>query len=175
MALGGNEERSPVGRLLADARKRLVEIGTRNRLVHTPRGGKRIRSLPIIGTDADGLFETLVRSGRAMRFFPASLERELALEIQDRYRDRFSAGDGAPSALQTNLDEKKLEKRLLSIHRDAKTAEDEQGINILFLAIGFLRWYEDDESECPARGPAHPRTRLVDARSAPVDIQPPLS
>ena len=39
--------------------------------------------------------------------------------------------------MQTNLDEQKLEKRLLSIYRDAKTAEEEQGINILFLAMGF--------------------------------------
>ena len=38
--------RSPVERLLEDARKRLIEIGTRNRLVHTPRGSKRVRSLP---------------------------------------------------------------------------------------------------------------------------------
>jgi very-short-patch-repair endonuclease len=138
--------RSPVERLLADVKQRLIETGTRNRLVHTPRGGKRARSLPIIGGDADSLFDTLVRSGRAMRFLPVSLERELALQIRDSYGRRSSGADEAPGALQTNLDEQKLEKRLLSIYRDAKTAEEEQGINILFLAIGFLRWYEDDQS-----------------------------
>ena len=41
--------RSPIERLLADARLRLVETGTRNRLVHTPRGGKRTRSVAIAG------------------------------------------------------------------------------------------------------------------------------
>ena len=46
-----------------------------------------------------------------------------------------------------------VEKRLLSIYRDAKTAEEEQGINILFLAIGFLRWYEDDHSEVLREAP----------------------
>jgi hypothetical protein len=81
-----------------------------------------------------------------MRFLPVSLERELALQIRDSYGRRSSGADEAPGALQTNLDEQKLEKRLLSIYRDAKTAEEEQGINILFLAIGFLRWYEDDQS-----------------------------
>ena len=65
--------RSPMERLLADARARLVETGTRNRLVHTPRGGKRTRSLPIIGGDADVLFGTLVRSSRGLRFLPVSL------------------------------------------------------------------------------------------------------
>src|ERR1700753_2377208 len=31
--------------------------------------------------------------------------------------------------------------------------EEEQGINILFLAIGFLRWYEDDSSEVRREAP----------------------
>ena len=145
---------SPVERLLADARLRLVETGTRNRLVHTPRGGKRTRSMPITGVDADGLFESLARSGRAMRFLPANLERELATEIQSRNVDRSRTSAEAPTTtLQTNLDERTLEKRLLSIYRDAKTAEEEQGINILFLAIGFLRWYEDDRSDVPREAP----------------------
>jgi Protein of unknown function (DUF4011) len=145
--------RSPVERLLADARIRLVETGTRNRLVHTPRGGKRTRSLPIIGAEADSLFNSLIRSNRAMRFLPASLERELALEIRSDYEIRGRVADAASVLLQTNLDEQRLEKRLLSIFRDAKTAEEEQGINILFLAIGFLRWYEDDQSEVLREAP----------------------
>src|SRR5208283_4550998 len=59
----------------------------------------------------------------------------------------------APTVLCTSIDEEKLEKRLLAIYRDAKTAEEEQGINILFLAIGFLRWYEDDKSEVLREAP----------------------
>jgi very-short-patch-repair endonuclease len=147
----GQPARSPMERLLADARLRLVETGTRNRLVHTPRGGKRTRSVGIVGADADGLFETLVRSNRAMGFVPANAERELALEIQ--YVNRSPSADVGGLSLRTNLDEQKLEKRLLSIYRDAKTAEEEQGINILFLAIGFLRWYEDEQSDVPREAP----------------------
>ena len=123
--------RSGVERLLNDARLRLVETGTRNRLVHTPRNGKRARSLPIVDSETDGLFRTLVRSTRAMRFVPTDKRRELAL--------KEPSSNLIPAALKTNLDEERLGKRLLAIHRDAKTAEEEQGINILFLAIGFLR------------------------------------
>ena len=145
--------RSPIERLLADARLRLVETGTRNRLVHTPRGGKRTRSVAIAGADADGLCETLVRSNRAMGFVPANPEREVALEIQGKYVNRSPSADVGGLSLRTNLDEQKLEKRLLSIYRDAKTAEEEQGINILFLAIGFLRWYEDEQSDVAREAP----------------------
>jgi hypothetical protein len=91
------------------------------------------------GADADGLFETLVRSNRAMGFVPTNPEAS--------YVNRSPGADVGGLSLWTNLDEQKLEKRLLSIYRDAKTAEEEQGINILFLAIGFLRWYEDEQSE----------------------------
>ena len=145
--------RSPVERLLADARQRLIETGTRNRLVHTPRGGKRTRSLPIVDVDADGLFATLVRSNRMMRFLPGDRTREPALEEPNSNVMRYPAPNAVPTVLKTTLDEEKLEKRLLAIYRDAKTAEEEQGINILFLAIGFLRWYEDDKSEVLREAP----------------------
>lgn len=146
--------RSPVERLLEDARKRLIETGTRNRLVHTPRGSKRVRSLPVVDGEADDIFEVLVRSGGAMRFLPANLERELALEVRRSHgSSRLPNGETKSRGLQTELDESKLEKRLLSIYRDAKTAEEEQGINILFLAIGFLRWYEDDSSTVQREAP----------------------
>ncbi len=147
------QSRSPVERLLADARQRLIETGTRNRLVHTPRGGKRTRSLPIIDADGDGVFQALVRSGRVMRFLAADRRREPALQATNSNVTRNPMPDAAPTVLCTSIDEEKLEKRLLAIYRDAKTAEEEQGINILFLAIGFLRWYEDDKSEVLREAP----------------------
>jgi hypothetical protein len=36
---------------------------------------------------------------------------------------------------------------LLKLFREARTYEEEQGVNILFLAIGFLEWFEDPRSE----------------------------
>ena len=39
------------------------------------------------------------------------------------------------------------------MQRAAKTAEEERGVNILFLALGFLRWYEDEESDVPRDAP----------------------
>ena len=145
--------RSAVERVLADARLRLVETGTRNRLVHTPRGRKRTRSLPIVDSDADGLFETLVRSNKVLRFLAANRTRELALEEPYSSLKSYPASDATSTNLRTSLDEEKLEKRLLAIYRDARTAEEEQGINILFLAIGFLRWYEDEKSEVLREAP----------------------
>jgi hypothetical protein len=44
--------------------------------------------------------------------------------------------------LQTPLTSEKLQSRLLKMFYDARTFEEEQGVNIMFLAIGFLKWKE---------------------------------
>src|SRR5271156_1653552 len=88
-------------------------------------------------------------------------------------------GGSAGAQLQTNLDVEVMGKRLLAIYREARTAEEEQGINILFLAVGFLRWYEDDKSEVVREAPLvlipvllsrDPRHSTFDLRAREEDI-----
>ncbi len=35
----------------------------------------------------------------------------------------------------------------MDIWYDARTLEEEQGVNILYLALGLLKWFEDDKSD----------------------------
>lgn len=49
--------------------------------------------------------------------------------------------------IRTFLDENELEKTLKSLYRSAKMSMEENGTNTLFLALGFLRWFESDVSE----------------------------
>src|SRR5690348_8043729 len=65
--LRSHEARS-VAALLAGARTRLIETGTRNRLVHTNRKGKRPSTLAILHADGDALFARLIRQAVAQRF-----------------------------------------------------------------------------------------------------------
>jgi len=51
------------------------------------------------------------------------------------------------SKLHTNDSPDVLSTRLLKTWRDAQSSIDEQGVNILFLAIGMLEWYEADTSQ----------------------------
>lgn len=57
------------------------------------------------------------------------------------------------TVLQTNLVSEHLQKRLLRLSVEAKTFEEEQGINCLFLAVGFLEWYEAPNSDKPRFAP----------------------
>jgi hypothetical protein len=42
---------------------------------------------------------------------------------------------------------------LLKIHAEAETYIQEQGVNVLFLALGFLHWYEADASDKLRKAP----------------------
>jgi very-short-patch-repair endonuclease len=143
-------------RLLEDARSRLIQTGTRNRLVHCARNSKRGKFVDIVDEKSEEIFRILVRESRRMRF----LHNERAEEEEDAGGETLgfhgeSADDGRYSDLylQTQLSEDKLQKRLLAMAREAKTLEEEQGVNALYLAIGFLRWFEDEKSQVPRQAP----------------------
>lgn len=151
-------------RLLAD-RRALLDLGTRNRLVHIPLKTKAVRAIEIIGDNAARVFEWL-SDGKRMSFVPTTARvdsdddshsessetasRETA-EPQQAIAE--SPTDPAPepkpldSRLQTKLSSEALQKRLLDIWYDARTLEEEQGVNILYLAFGLLKWFEDDKSD----------------------------
>ncbi|WP_111873834.1 DUF3320 domain-containing protein [Aeromonas bivalvium] len=55
--------------------------------------------------------------------------------------------------LQTAIDDERLFLQLLKIHTEARGFIEEQGVNTLFLALGFLHWYEADSSENLRKAP----------------------
>ncbi|SFK17267.1 DUF4011 domain-containing protein [Methylocapsa palsarum] len=141
---------------LAEARHKLIETGTRNRLIHTPRGARRTRSLSIAAASSDAIFATLVRDMKPLRFASAEKKSEAEQPIvklkaarAPAQRAMFSNG----AVLQTALSQDSLQNCLRAIHHDAITAEEERGVNILFLAIGFLRWFEDENSDVARHAP----------------------
>ncbi len=50
-------------------------------------------------------------------------------------------------SLRTLLDPEKLNKRLTKFYRESRTFEEEQGVNILFMALGFLKYFEDPRAQ----------------------------
>ncbi len=141
--------------VLEALRKRLVDTGTRNRLVHVNRNATRANVLNIVLERSNDIYDLLRVNERKMRFRargedevepePDDMLFELDREVdRSRHRDAF---------LETELGPQALEKRLLKLYRDSKTAEEEQGANFLFLALGFLRWYEDRNSDVLREAP----------------------
>src|SRR3546814_6949391 len=67
---------------------------------------------------------------------------ELAQPEDDETDDRGVAARHADTKLKTRLTPAGLQKRLLEFYFDARTLEEEKGINILFLAFGVLKWID---------------------------------
>ncbi len=147
--------------MLEAARRRLLDTGTRNRLVHVNRANARANCLNIIDEKSDEIFRLLRVEGKKMVFkamgADASEEDEddgetvhfaaeepSGVEENPRYTDNF---------LETPLGPEALAKRLLRLALDARTAEEEQGVNILFLALGFLQWRESGSSDIQRESP----------------------
>jgi hypothetical protein len=160
-----------VAALLAEARLRLIDKGTRNRLVHTNRKGKRPSTLAILHPNVAELFEQLVRRGATLPF--RSDPRMSARANEESDHPPSPPPTLSNDVLQTRVAEETLQKRLLKLYRDAKTLEEEQGVNILYLAFGFLRWYEDEKSEVLREAPLVlvPVSLIRDVRRSTFDLR----
>jgi len=55
--------------------------------------------------------------------------------------------------IRTYLDETPLSSSVFYLYRSAKASMEENGANTLYLALGFLKWFESDASERPHYAP----------------------
>ncbi|MCJ8325362.1 MAG: DUF3320 domain-containing protein [Rhizobiales bacterium] len=155
-----NPEKSAIERLLLDAREKLVETGTRNRLVHVNRINSRANALNIINERSDDIFSILKSNGRKMKFLATgtdpkkSNDDEPDLTIVEIDSDEpFDKARYTDNKLETKLGPNGLQKRLLQLFLNANTAKEEQGINILYLVLGFLNWRESKDSSIERESP----------------------
>jgi len=151
------------------ARRDLLDLGLRNALVNH---GTRARQVRVVDERAQEIYRTLVKDGRAMVFDPLAAETastavkatgDAAARLEELDWNTLLAqpedGGDTPAQrhtdnhLQTALGSEALHTRLLSIHNDARGYIEEQGVNILFLALGFLHWYEAGASSQERRAP----------------------
>jgi hypothetical protein len=138
-------QRKRIAEALNDARRELIDISRRNRLLHTPRTGRRVHCLEFVGVEPDFVFSQLARDGKAFSF-SAAVEDSADASVEER-RPR------SLPALRTRVTPEILERRVLKFFREARNIEEEQGVNILYLAIGFLKWFEDPRSDEPCWAP----------------------
>jgi very-short-patch-repair endonuclease len=142
---------------LASARRDLLDLTGRNRLLHTPRSSTRSGRLEIVDEISDEVFRILVREKKAMVFSPdTSIQEEdgeTGLLSQPDDDEDGVASRHRDTRLQTRLISEALQRKLLKLYYDARTFEEEQGVNILYLALGFLKWYEDDKSDRERHAP----------------------
>ncbi len=119
---------------MENARKSLLDLTMRNRLLNyrLSRGA----SLEFINTELDELYDTLVGEERPVRF----------RSVEGTDSGDADVGSGG-LVLSTAVEDRSLRTRLRSIRRKAQTFIEEQGYNVLYIALGTLEWYEKSSSD----------------------------
>ena len=148
-------DRQAINKLFDDARRRLVETGTRNRLVHVNRANTRGNIINIVNERSDDVY-SLLSGGTKMRFLALGRDKDEErgeVVLSSAETPDFDEGRYTDAQLETRLGPDALQKRLLKIAREAQTAEEESGVNMLYLALGFLAWFEDESSSLPREAP----------------------
>src|SRR5262249_31712818 len=79
--------------------------------------------------------------------------RSVGIDPNPELQPTISKGSHTDQALQTLKFPDELESVTEKIAADARLAEQEMGLSTLYLAFGFLEWYESDESDAPAFAP----------------------
>lgn len=140
------EASTPKGKLELWQRK-LLDLTTRNRLLHLPESAKAIR---LVCPDPGGL-EDILADNKSIRIVPMpdmgvggrdsriyqqrnhqDLEREVALQAMARRE------------VLCKMEKTRLDAALVDLYRKARSDLEEGGSNTLFLAIGFLHWKKAD-------------------------------
>jgi very-short-patch-repair endonuclease len=117
-------------------KKRLLDLGKRNRLINYKETKRS--NIKIVSPELAGLYKRLVINENALEFpYP----------IEENYDDEESHGVVSNGDIQTNHTTNEQQKTLRNLREKAKTAIEEQGVNILYLTFGFLKWKESLESE----------------------------
>ncbi|WP_152082941.1 DUF3320 domain-containing protein [Enterobacter oligotrophicus] len=143
---------------LEKARAELLDLGARNRLLNIPRS-KNTRFLEVIDERSELVYNLLFNEKKTFTFLHGKSGKEDDQEIEDglseekRFIYQFDEEDTdiksqhLDTKLQTRLTPKGLQTRLLDLYHDSKTLEEEQGANILFLALGTLKWVDPANKE----------------------------
>lgn len=135
-------EKEAGGRLVQWQRK-LLDLTTRNRLLHLPESAKGIRLI----CANPGHLEDKLAEGKRIRIVPLpDLERggrdaELYQQLtNENLREEYAQVALDRGEVVSSLEKDRLESSLIDLYRKSKSDLEEGGANTLFLAVGFLKW-----------------------------------
>ncbi len=139
-------------------KRKLLDLTMHNRLLSFKPGAK---TLPIMCPDL-ARFEDRLADGLSFQLCCRPQEFS-GSDVRDAEVYRRITGDDAlqkvlaeelvAKRIRVDLDQVQLDRRVLEIYREARLAQEESGTSALYCALGFLSWYQTDESDKPRRAP----------------------
>ncbi len=129
--------------------RKLLDLSMRNALINFKASRSNVQFLC---RDCASLVSSLFAGGD---FAPAARPNEVSAlsrtnglyPIPVGIPEKFLRAEQEQKRLRTCHEEKELASVLTGLYRTARTSVEESGANPLYLAVGFLRWYETDRSQ----------------------------
>ena len=137
--------------------RKLLDLTLRNNLLNMRLTKSTIQFLHIDGPK----LEDALAAGAEMQLLPKPAdwdapERSSALYERLHTADPMldlAAHELSQKRLRCYLSETELTANMTGLYRAARTAQEENGASTLFIALGFLKWFETDTSEAPRYAP----------------------
>jgi len=174
-----DEPLDEIKRQISQWRRHLLDLSKRNRLINCRLSSKSVVEPEYPGPAS--IWETLVVDNKSFTFAwkrdllpeesdvddngnlplideqPEANPQSPLIPPQDNRSNDFDACLASPELgaldLVTKISDTDLGTRLYRLALNAKTSLSEQGINTLYLAFGFLRYYESTDSDIPILAP----------------------
>ena len=137
--------------------RKLLDLTLRNNLLNMRLTKSTIQFLHIDGPK----LEDALAGGAEMQLLPKPAdwdapERSSALYERLHTADpmlELAAHELGQKRLRCYLSETELTANMTGLYRAARTAQEENGASTLFIALGFLKWFETPTSEAPRYAP----------------------
>ena len=157
---------SPITKFIDSLRKRLIDQSGRNSLINFRfRAGSRT-SLEIATKNLDQIWQRIYKDEASLGLLPISQEvalkdnkkeaesgkREKNIEVV-RLTDEEIESKADDDEIIVNLEKQKFNSNCNNVRRKAESLIKETGINHLYLALGYLKWFESQDSEKARKSP----------------------
>ncbi|MBQ8685642.1 MAG: DUF4011 domain-containing protein [Clostridia bacterium] len=131
--------------------RRLLDLSMKNTLLHfSPAKGV----IHLLSTDADSTLDALTQESELTLAAATSEVNEIAKKgarfgaaTQVKSMRELIALENRSGILRSYADEKTLAETVTRLIRKNKEADEESGTKILYLALGFLKWYSREDGE----------------------------
>ena len=139
-----------VSRRIAEWQTRLLQLNRRNNLLYFRPGRSTVGITDIAPDELDDRLGRS-RNGLSFPYAPPRPVQRSGFAGEDDPADEAADPPAVGGDLTTDCDVADLQRRLRNLRRRDREWEEEQGLNVLFLAMGFLDWVDADGEQ--ARSP----------------------